>query len=121
MAVTVNVMFTGVPAGTIFPPFPGTIWVGAIANGSITVFEPNDYGAGTPTCTGADSTTLDEDADGYSNADELDNGTDPCSAGDLPPDADHDFISNLNDPDDDNDGVIDTTIGYLSDWHRSIR
>lgn len=25
MAVTVNVMFTGVPAGTIFPPFPGTI------------------------------------------------------------------------------------------------
>ena len=36
-------------------PFPGTIWVGDIVNGSITVFEPNDYGAGTPTCTGADS------------------------------------------------------------------
>jgi hypothetical protein len=96
-------------------PFPGTIWVGDIANGSITVFEPNDYGAGTPTCTGADSTTLDEDADGYSNADELDNGTDPCSAGDLPPDADHDFISNLNDPDDDNDSLPDTSDRFAVD------
>jgi len=96
-------------------PFPGTIWVGDIVNGSITIFEPNDYGAGTPTCTGTDSTTLDEDADGYSNADELDNGTDPCSAGDVPPDADHDFKSNLNDPDDDNDGLPDTSDPFAVD------
>jgi N-acetylneuraminic acid mutarotase len=96
-------------------PFPGTIWVGDIVNGSITIFEPNDYGAGTPTCTGTDSATLDEDADGYSNADELDNGTDPCSAGDVPPDADHDFVSNLNDPDDDNDGLPDTSDPFAVD------
>jgi Malectin domain/Kelch motif/Cep192 domain 4 len=96
-------------------PFPGTIWVGDIANGSITIFEPNDFSAGTPTCTGTDSATLDEDGDGYSNADELDNGTDPCSAGDLPPDADHDFISNLNDADDDNDGLPDTSDPFAVD------
>ena len=34
-------------------------------------------------CTGAYSQTLDEDGDGYTNADEIDNGTDPCSAGDT--------------------------------------
>ena len=38
-----------------------------------------------PPCTGAYSTSLDEDHDGYTNADEIDNHTDPCSAADLPP------------------------------------
>jgi hypothetical protein len=96
-------------------PFPGTIWVGDVANGAVTVFEPNDFGGATPTCTGADSTSLDEDADGYSNADEIDNGTDPCSAGDVPVDYDHDFVSNLNDPDDDNDGQPDTADPFAVD------
>jgi N-acetylneuraminic acid mutarotase len=96
-------------------PFPGTVWAGDVDTGSITVFEPNDFGGGTPTCTRADDSSLDEDADGYSNADEIDNGTDPCSAGDLPPDYDHDFISNLNDADDDNDGKPDTSDPFAID------
>jgi hypothetical protein len=96
-------------------PFPGTVWVGDVDTGSIAVFEPNDFNGGAPTCTRADDPALDEDGDGYSNADELDNGTDPCSAGDLPPDYDHDFISNLNDADDDNDGKPDTSDPFAID------
>ena len=96
-------------------PFPGTIWTGDVISGSITVFEPNDFGGGSSSCTGADSPSLDEDADGYSNADELDNGTDPCSAGDVPADNDGDFVSDLNDADDDNDGQSDTTDPFAID------
>jgi N-acetylneuraminic acid mutarotase/uncharacterized protein YodC (DUF2158 family) len=53
------------------------------------------------------STTLDDDQDGYSNKDETDNQTDPCSAASKPKDNDADKVSNLNDPDDDNDGIPD--------------
>lgn len=87
--------------------FPGTIWVVDHAASSIVVFEPNDYGGGTFECAGTDSNSLDEDGDGYTNADEIDNGTDPCSAGDVPPDADGDGKSDRNDGDDDNDGLSD--------------
>ncbi|WP_440991677.1 malectin domain-containing carbohydrate-binding protein [Haloarchaeobius baliensis] len=95
-------------------PFPGTVWT---ARGSITVFEPDDYGdgGGGDTCTGADDPSLDEDGDGYDNADEIDAGTDPCSAASTPPDFDDDFISNVNDPDDDNDGAPDTTDHFAVD------
>src|SRR5829696_22395 len=89
-------------------PFPGTIWLGDHGSGSNYVFEPNDFGGGGGgTCTGADDPALDEDADGYTNADEIDNATDPCSAGDVPGDWDGDKISNLNDPNDDNDAMPD--------------
>lgn len=88
-------------------PFPGTIWVGLYGTGEIVVFEPNDYDGGSTSCSGAPDPDLDEDNDGYSNKDEVENGTSPCSAADLPVDADKDFISDLNDPDDDNDGVAD--------------
>ncbi len=96
--------------------FPGTIWVADVADQNIYVFEPGDYGGGTGgTCTGADSTTLDEDGDGFTNADEIDNGTDPCSAADAPHDWDGDHISDLNDPDDDNDGMADTVDPFAID------
>ncbi|MBA2474747.1 MAG: Ig-like domain-containing protein, partial [Actinobacteria bacterium] len=96
--------------------FPGTIWVGDIESGLITVFEPNDYGGGGgPVCTGANDPTLDEDRDGYTNADEISNGTNPCSAGDVPPDWDGDKISNLNDPNDDNDSRTDSTDPFAID------
>ncbi|MCB0062313.1 MAG: PQQ-dependent sugar dehydrogenase, partial [Caldilineaceae bacterium] len=85
--------------------FPGTIWVATYYNGPIWVFEPNDNGI---PCSGADDPNLDEDGDGFSNADEIDNDTNPCSGGSLPADHDGDKISNLNDPDDDNDGINDT-------------
>lgn len=91
-----------------FGPLPGTIWVADFSGGRILVFEPIDFSSfcGLP-CTGAPSWTLDEDGDGFKNADELENGTNPCSKGDVPPDADLDFLSDLLDPDDDNDGRPD--------------
>jgi Malectin domain/Transmembrane protein 131-like N-terminal len=91
-------------------PFPGTIWVADFEGDAIVVFEPEDF-----TCTGADSPTLDEDGDGFDNADEIDNGTNPCSPADVPPDADGDHTSDLNDPDDDNDGLPDTSDPFAVD------
>ena len=58
---------------------------------------------------------LDEDGDGYDNADEIDNGTNPCSPADHPPDADADLTSDLNDPDDDNDGLPDISDPFAID------
>jgi hypothetical protein len=95
--------------------FAGTIWVADHGNNTIYVFEPNDFSGGGGTCTGADDPGLDEDADGYKNADEIDNGTKPCSAADVPPDWDGDFVSNLNDPNDDNDALSDTTDPFAID------
>ena len=96
-------------------PFPGTIWLADHVSGTIFVFEPNDFNGGGATCTGADNGTLDEDGDGYTNADEIDNGTNPCSAGDVPRDWDNDRTSNLNDPDDDNDSRPDTSDPWAID------
>ena len=57
---------------------------------------------------GSDPATTDSDKDGYTNKDEQDNATDPCSKAATPSDNDADKISDLNDPDDDNDGIPDT-------------
>jgi hypothetical protein len=91
-------------------PFPGTIWVADFLGNAIVAFEPDDF-----VCSGADNPALDEDADGFDNADEIDNGTNPCSAADVPPDADGDHTSDLNDPDDDNDGLPDTSDPFARD------
>jgi hypothetical protein len=96
--------------------FPGTIWIADITADKIHVMEPNDFGGGGGGgCTGQDSTALDEDGDGYSNADEIDNGTNPCSAASKPPDHDGDFVSDLNDPNDDNDGLADLSDAFAID------
>lgn len=82
-------------------PFPGTIWIGQFFNGDITVFEPQDFFV-------CDPDTLDPGAtspNGYTYGDLIDNGLDPCNPGQLPPDFDQDFVSDLNDPDIDGDGV----------------
>jgi hypothetical protein len=92
-------------------PFPGTIWATDYNNGAIIVYEP----AGSSSCSGLDSDARDDDADGFDNADEIDNGTSPCSAADTPPDADGDHDSDLNDPDDDNDGAADSTDAFALD------
>ncbi|RMG17338.1 MAG: hypothetical protein D6730_24185, partial [Bacteroidetes bacterium] len=95
--------------------FGGTIWVADYGNNNLYVFEPADYdGASVSACAGTDDPTLDEDLDGFSNADELDNSTNPCSSASKPADRDSTFIngflvSDLNDPDDDDDGLPDTT------------
>jgi len=49
----------------------------------------------------------DTDEDGYTDSDEVDNGTSPTDEGDGPPDNDGDYVSDVNDPDDDNDGLVD--------------
>jgi hypothetical protein len=96
--------------------FPGTIWFTGFATDKIYVMEPDDFGGGGgPGCTGADNPALDEDGDGYDNADEIDNGTNPCSASSRPPDHDGDFASDLNDPDDDNDGINDPSDEFAID------
>ncbi len=96
--------------------FPGTIWVADIGSGAIKVFEPSDYGgSGGGSCNPADDPNLDADGDGFSNADEIDNGTNPCSNADRPPDYDGDKKSNLNDPNDDNDGLPDTSDPFAVD------
>ena len=97
--------------------FPGTVWAATYGSDAITVFEPDE----SLVCTGDYDNTIDEDADGYTNADEIDNGTDPCSASSAP--KNHDvadeqeeiangqrtfLLSDLNDPDDDNDSLPDT-------------
>ena len=91
-------------------PFAGTVWVTDFLGNNIVVFEPDDF-----VCTGADDPVLDEDSDGFDNADEIDNNTNPCSAADTPPDADDDHTSDLNDPDDDNDMLPDTSDPFARD------
>ncbi|MBZ9728631.1 putative Ig domain-containing protein [Salegentibacter sp. JZCK2] len=91
-------------------PFPGTIWVGTL-DGGLIVLEPQDF----VTCVGPDDPEYDPladyDYDGYTNQDEVDNGTDPCNGGSQPNDFDKaagaPLISDLNDPDDDSDGIPD--------------
>lgn len=95
--------------------FPGTIWVADFGNGNITVFEPDDYEGSGSSCSGGASTTLDEDGDGFTNSDELANGTNPCSSADVPPDRDGDGVSDLGDADDDNDGLPDTSDPFAID------
>ncbi|SDX07785.1 Putative Ig domain-containing protein [Flagellimonas zhangzhouensis] len=87
--------------------FPGTIWAGTL-NGLIVVFEPQDF----VQCDNPEAEPLaDYDNDGYTNQDELDNGTDPCNGGSQPSDFDKSagapLISDFNDDDDDNDGILD--------------
>lgn len=92
--------------------FPGTIWAATYGSDSVTVFEPQDFGS---SCSGADDPSLDEDNDGYTNADEIDNGTNPCSAGSVPDDFDGDGVSDLNDDDDDDDGIDDVDDAFAID------
>src|SRR5690606_13982818 len=90
--------------------FPGTIWAATYGADAVTVFEPQDFGECDPSDPDGD-----EDGDHFTNGDELDNGTNPCSGGSVPGDGDGDFISDLNDPDDDNDGTLDVDDPFALD------
>ncbi len=95
-------------------PYAGTVWAVTYGENNITVFEPANT-----ICTDVNSPdfdpTADDDNDGYSNQDELDNNTNPCSGGSTPEDFDKDFLSDLNDQDDDNDGILDINDAYAID------
>ncbi|MCI0492970.1 MAG: hypothetical protein L0Z07_08540, partial [Planctomycetes bacterium] len=88
-------------------PWAGNILVADIGLDQIFIYEPAQ-GGGNPN---------DLDGDGYTNDDEAANGTDPNNAGDMPPDYDRDFISNLTDQDDDNDSLLDTTDRFAIDFN----
>ncbi|NHE57394.1 malectin domain-containing carbohydrate-binding protein [Cyclobacterium plantarum] len=98
--------------------FPGTVWVATFDN-RIMVLTPEDDVFCIPVDDPDFDPAADYDHDGYTNQDEIDNGTDYCSGGSAPDDYDKDFISNLNDEDDDGDGILDKDdsfqIGYPSD------
>ncbi len=92
--------------------FPGTVWAVTYGADKITVFEPADFQGGTYSCEATYSYDIDSDNDGYTDADEIDNGTDPCSGAEVPDDFDKTkidgfLVSNINDDDDDDDGLLD--------------
>lgn len=89
--------------------FPGTIWAATYGESSITVFEPASV-----VCDPQDPLG-DADGDGYTNGDEIANGTNPCSAGSQPNDFDLDLVSDLNDADDDNDSIADIVDAFALD------
>jgi len=105
--------------------FPGVAWVATYGGGgSIAILEPDVQ----LVCDGTYDATIDEDGDGYTNADEIDNGTNLCSASDIPAnndaadeqaeiDADTRtfFLSDINDSDDDNDAIADVSDPFQTD------
>ncbi|MDZ4701212.1 MAG: malectin domain-containing carbohydrate-binding protein [Rhodothermales bacterium] len=95
-------------------PFPGTIWAVTFGAQNITVFEPFEG-----ECVGGPG-NQDDDGDGYSNNDEIANGTNECNAGDKPSDFDGDFTSDRLDPDDDNDGIDDVVDAFAHDGLNGI-
>lgn len=99
--------------------FPGTVWVADFSNRNIVVFEPSDYdGASALVCGGGPN--ADDDGDGFSNADEDLNGSNSCSAADVPSDADGDRVSDALDNDDDNDGIPDNEDPFALDPNNGL-
>jgi N-acetylneuraminic acid mutarotase len=101
-------------------PMPGTIWVAMNGSDQITILEPGDYGGGGGGTCSAPDDNGDADGDGYTNHDEIVNGTDPCSAGSIPPDNDGDHVSDKLDPDDDNDGITDLNDAFQTDAQNGL-
>ncbi len=114
----------GVTCNGINDPFPGTIWVGIFSGSGgnsstvskILVLEPADLVDCIDPSDPAYDANADYDEDGYTNQDEVDNGSDPCNGGSQPEDFDKSagapFVSNLNDLDDDNDGIDDSVDSF---------
>ncbi len=94
--------------------FPGTVWAVTYGSNSITVFEPTDINCIQPGEPDYDA-LADNDMDGFTNQDEIDNNTNICSQGSKPDDNDDDFISDLNDDDDDNDAIPDVNDAFAID------
>ena len=88
--------------------FPGTVWIAEYGAKGIEVLEPQDVFVCDVDVNNTDyDPQADSDNDGYTDGDEILNGTNPCSGSSKPNDYDSDNISDLSDPDDDNDGIDD--------------
>jgi len=116
-----EILFSGfgsVPLDVIALPddhiFAGTVWATTYGSDNVTIFEPSDSSCILENEPGFDPAE-DYDNDGYTNQDELDNGTNFCSAGSTPNDHDGDLVSDLNDLDDDDDGIPDLNDAFAID------
>lgn len=117
-----------IPGPGTAPALSGTIFVAHYLglneyveeSRGITILEPTDFDNANGICNGTFSYALDEDNDGYSNADEILNGSEPCSPAVRPGDADRDFLSDLLDADDDNDGIPDSQDVFPIDARNGI-
>ncbi len=98
-------------------PFPGTVWI-ATFNNVVKILEPQDLVVCVLPGEPGYAATEDNDSDGYTNQDEIDNQVDGqtvedviCNGGSQPNDFDKpaggSLVSDLNDSDDDNDNVPD--------------
>ena len=100
----------GITCNSDTDPFSGTIWV-ATFNSTIKVFEPQPTIICIQPGEAGYDPNADTDLDGYTNQDEIDNGTDHCNGGSQPNDFDKDaggtLLSDLADDDDDADGILD--------------
>ncbi|SFR48966.1 Galactose oxidase, central domain [Robiginitalea myxolifaciens] len=101
----------GITCNSDSDPFPGTIWV-ATFNTNIVILEPKPSIVCIDPADPSWDPNGDIDGDGYTNQDEIDNGTDQCNGGSQPNDFDKaaggsPLVSDLNDEDDDNDGILD--------------
>ena len=94
--------------------FPGTVWAATYGSNNITIFEPTDINCLLPGDAGYNP-LADNDGDGFINQDEIDNDTNICSQSSKPTDNDGDFISDLNDDDDDNDTILDVFDAFALD------
>ena len=101
----------GITCNSDYDPFPGTIWV-ATFNGTIKILEPQPQVVCLDPSDPSYSGIADTDQDGYTNQDEVQNNVDHCNGGSQPDDFDKAaggvLVSNLNDNDDDNDGILDS-------------
>lgn len=117
-----EVVFSGfgsIPLDIIALPdthiYAGTIWAVTYGADDITIFEPSESSNCITSASPNFDPLADYDNDGFTNQDEIDNGTNFCSAGSFPQDNDNDQISDLNDTDDDNDGILDINDAFAID------
>lgn len=100
----------GITCNSDEDPFPGTIWV-ATFNGTIKILEPQPLVVCLDPSDPSYSGLADTDQDGYTNQDEVQNNVDHCNGGSQPDDFDKAaggvLVSDINDNDDDNDGILD--------------
>ena len=106
----------------------GVIFVAEFGGDAITIMRPAIVNNCPPP--GAPSDSVDTDDDGYTDKDEVDNGTDQCSPASLPADFDQTNEwgagnvfkrSDLNDPDDDNDGILDGNDQLYLDYYNGTQ
>ncbi len=100
--------------------FAGTLWAVTFGADDITIFEPTEVANCIDVNDPLFEASEDYDLDGFTNQDEIDNGTNYCSAASFPNDNDNDKVSDLNDLDDDNDSIPDAEDAFAIDPNNGL-